>query len=447
MTGSGNTIDSRTIGWCWVAQRVAGAGELEAHGGAELAGEHRLAVLAVVGVHLQEAADALLAVLGRVVDVGAGVELARVDAKVGELADVGVGHDLEGQGRERLVVVGLADDVGAARRQAVDRRHVERRGQVVDDRVEQRLDALVLEARAAEHRRDRDVEGGLADGGAQLVGVDLATLEVGDHDRVAVVGDGVDQAVAIVVGELDQVVGDGDRLPRRAELVGPDHGLHGHEVDDAPELGLAADRHLQRHGPGAEALDHHVDAAEEVGADAVHLVDVADARDAVLVGLAPDGLGLRLDAAHRAEQGDGAVEHAQAALDLDGEVHVPGRVYDVDAHVAPVAGRRRRGDGDAALLFLLHPVHHRRALVHLAHLMGLAGVVEDAFGGRRLAGIDVGHDADVARLVDRELPLCSGGRRHVLAHSLRLGVSRAVAAARARRRRMRRSGAQGVYHL
>ena len=32
----------------------------------------------------------------------------RVDAEVDELADVGVGHDLERQRRERLVVVGLA---------------------------------------------------------------------------------------------------------------------------------------------------------------------------------------------------------------------------------------------------------------------------------------------------------------------------------------------------
>ena len=36
------------------------------------------------------------------------LELAAVDAEVGELAHVGVGHDLERQGRERLVVVGLA---------------------------------------------------------------------------------------------------------------------------------------------------------------------------------------------------------------------------------------------------------------------------------------------------------------------------------------------------
>jgi hypothetical protein len=73
-----------------------------------------------------------------------------------------------------------------------------------------------------------------------------------------------------------------------------------------------------------------VDAALEVGADAVHLVDEADARDVVLVGLAPDRLGLGLDAGDGVEHRDRAVEHAQRALDLDGEVDVAGRVDDVD---------------------------------------------------------------------------------------------------------------------
>ena len=40
----------------------------------------------------------------------------------------------------------------------------------------------------------------------------------------------------------------------------------------------------------AEAVDHRLHAALEVGADPVHLVDVGDPGDVVLVGLAPDGL-------------------------------------------------------------------------------------------------------------------------------------------------------------
>ena len=156
-------------------------------------------------------------------------------------------------------------------------------------------------------------------------------------------------------------------------------------------------------GMRAEAVDHRLDAALEVGADAVHLVDVGDARDGVLVGLAPDGLGLRLYTSDGVEQRDSTIEHAQRALDLDREVHVAGRIDDVDAVVGPLAGGRGRRDRDAALLLLLHPVHGRGALVHLAHLVGLAGVVEDALGRRRLARIDVGHDPDVSGLFEREL--------------------------------------------
>ena len=94
-----------------VAQGVAGGGLLEAHRGHDVAGEDGVVVLAVVGVHLQDAADPLLAAsLVELTTVDALGQGARVDPQVGELADVGVGHDLEGQGGEGLGVVGLALD-------------------------------------------------------------------------------------------------------------------------------------------------------------------------------------------------------------------------------------------------------------------------------------------------------------------------------------------------
>ena len=163
---------------------------------------------------------------------------------------------------------------------------------------------------------------------------------------------------------------------------------------------FGADRQLDADRAAAEARLDVLDAVVEVGADLVHLVDEDDARHVVLVGLAPDGLGLRLDALVAVEHADGAVEHAQRALDLDGEVDVAGRVDDVEALAVPEGGRRGRRDGDAALLLLLHPVHGRGAVVHFADLVDLAGVIEDALGRRRLAGVDVGHDAEVAVVLD-----------------------------------------------
>ena len=86
------------------AQRVAGRGLLEADGGGDVARVDLVLLLAVVGVHHQDAADALGAAGVRVQHAAAGAELAGVDAEVGELADERVGHDLEGQRRERRVV-------------------------------------------------------------------------------------------------------------------------------------------------------------------------------------------------------------------------------------------------------------------------------------------------------------------------------------------------------
>ncbi len=61
----------------------------------------------------------------------------------------------------------------------------------------------------------------------------------------------------------------------------------------------------------------------------------------------------------------------------------------------PDAGRRGGGDGDAALLLLLHPVHRGCALVDLTDLVVDAGVEQDPLGRRGFARVDVGHDPDV----------------------------------------------------
>ena len=189
-------------------------------------------------------------------------------------------------------------------------------------------------------------------------------------------------------------------------LVGVGDRLHLDQVDDADELVLGANRQLD--GDGV-ALQLRLDLRQrflEVRADAVHLVDEADARDTVLVRLTPHGFRLRLDARDGVEHRDRAVEHAQRALDFDGEIDVTGRVDDVDAVIAPEARGRGGRDGDAALLLLLHPVHDGGAVVDFADLVRIPGVEEDSLRRRRLTGIDVRHDADVPCPIEWCLSCC-----------------------------------------
>ena len=401
------------IGLAAIAQRVAGGGVLEAEAGDDVAGHGDVEVFALVGVHQQDAAEALAALLGGVVDLVALVDLAAVDPEVGQLAER-VGDDLERQRGERLVARRLAveDLVLVVRLGALRRRDVERARQEVDDGVEHRLDALVLERRAAQDRHEVERQRAGADG-ATLISSSVTSsparyFSIRWSSLVAMVSSSCSRyssawsTMSAGMSTSSHLAPSSSSCQMRAFILTrstrPMNGL----LDSGPPAPtgrwITAGRRLQ-------AGLHHVDGAVEVGADAVHLVDEAHARDLVLVGLTPHGLGLRLDAGDRVEHGDGAVEDAQRALDLDGEVDVAGGVDDVDAVVVPDAGGGSGGDGDAALLLLRHVVHGGGAVVDLADLVALARVVEDALGRGGLARVDVGHDADVAGALEWEFAL------------------------------------------
>ena len=175
-----------------------------------------------------------------------------------------------------------------------------------------------------------------------------------------------------------------------------DDGLHFDQVDEAPKLGFLPQGELQEHRVGLEALHHHLEAAVQIRARAVHFVDKGQPGDAVALGLAPYGLGLGLHPAHRIKDRHHPVQDPKGALHLDGEVHVSRGVDDIDAVVAPVAGGRGGSDGDAPFLLLGHPVHHGHAVVHLSHAMGYPGVEQNPLRGRGLAGVNVGHEANIS---------------------------------------------------
>ena len=386
---------------------MTGLGVLQAHDGDDLAGADRGDLLTLVGVHLVDLADPLLAAVAGVQHGAAGLHDAGVDADEGQLAQVRVGGDLERQRGQRLLGRGLAGDLVLrdlldVRLVAGDALDVDRGGQVVDDRVEQGLDALVLERGAGEDRVQLVGQGRATDRGLELLDGELLALEVLLHDLVIGLGEGLEQLLAVLLDLVGHVGRDllDDVVLALGGLAAPDLGVHLDQVHDTDEVALGADRQLEDQRGRVQLVHDRVDDAVEVRAGAVELVDEAHPRDGVLVGLAPHGLRLRLHAGHAVEHGDGAVEDAQRALDLDGEVDVTGGVDDVDLVLLPPAGGRSRGDRDATLLLLLHPVHRGSAVVDLTDLVGDTGVEQDALGGGRLAGVDVRHDADVADLLE-----------------------------------------------
>jgi hypothetical protein len=394
ITGSGNTIDSRS--------RVRG---LQPDGRRDVAGVRHLDLLALVRVHLEESPDPLLLPRGRVQQVLPALQGSRIDPEVRELPHVGIGRDLERQSRYRLGVVRLAQDLAGAlgpHLVPLDRENVRRRREVVDHPVQEALNALVLERRAAEDRDDREIHRGRADDLLELLHGDLVAVEVALHEIVAVVGHRLHELRPGVAGGVHEVSRDVHLVEGHPVAFLVVHvRAHREEIDDAVEQLPLAHGQIEGNRLRTEAVAHGLDHRPVVRAHAVHLVHEGDPRNAVLVRLPPHGLRLRLHATDRAEHRDGAVQDPEAALHLHREVHVAGRVDDVDLVLFPVRRDRGRGYRDPAFLLLRHPVHRGRAVVDLAHPMQAPRVVQDALGGRGLPGIDVGHDADVPDPVQR----------------------------------------------
>src|SRR6266436_422909 len=154
LDGYGNNWGGKIDGFendlfLFVAKRIAGGYALQAHAGANIACIHGFNFFALIGMHLQQAADAFTRPLPRVVNVAAGLEYAGINADVGNVSDERVGHDFESQrGKRRIVRSAAQNDFIVFGVHAFEWRHIHRRRKVIDDRIEQRLNALVLESRA-----------------------------------------------------------------------------------------------------------------------------------------------------------------------------------------------------------------------------------------------------------------------------------------------------------
>ena len=91
-------------------------------------------------------------------------------------------------------------------------------------------------------------------------------------------------------------------------------------------------------------------------------------------------------------------------------------VDDIDTMLFPIAGCGCRGNGNTALLFLLHPVHGGFTVVRFTDFVVHAGIVQNAFGRCGFARVNMGHDADIA------LHVQSYGARH-RHFSYKVGIS------------------------
>jgi hypothetical protein len=200
------------------AEGVVGDGDGQLTDRADVAGGDGVSGDVLLAADEEDVADPLAVVLGGVVQVAVAVDGATEDPEVGDTADVGVGDGLEDEGGERGVGRGLEVAVAVG----VDATGGGR--QVLDDAVEELLDANAAGGGAAEDGNQLPLVDAAAEDGDQVLGGQLLVVEVADREVLVELGDGLDQLAAVGLDGLRVLGRDVDLLGWFAGLgraVGP----------------------------------------------------------------------------------------------------------------------------------------------------------------------------------------------------------------------------------
>ena len=307
------------------------------------------------------------------------------------------------RGQRGLGVGRTRDRVLAPRVHALDGARIGGRRELLEDQIEQRLDADPSGRRRRQDGNHGALEHRLPQGLQHLGLADGAFLEVLGEQVIIGLGGGLGELLAVRLGRLHRLTGD----VRLLELaVDREQRLHRDQVDHAREAGLAADRHLEGGEAALQPLLEGFQRAEKIGPLAVEPVDDDDPRQRVLVGELPDLLGLDLRPRHRVDHHDGGADDAKPRASVGDEIAVPRRVDQVEAVALVVAEGHRGVQRDLALDLVGIEVGGRRAVVDPADAGRGAGREQDGFDEGCLADSAVADEADVADLGDVQRHAC-----------------------------------------
>ncbi len=178
-------------------QPVTGARLLELGDGADVAWPEVGDVAVLAAFEGQQLPDPLLGVRAGVQHLRVVPDHALVDAEQVDPSGERVGPGLEDVGEHLLSSIRLERHPADLEAAVLDRR-----GEILDDRVEQAIRAEVARRDPAGDGEHRAVVGALLERRDDLLVRDLLALEVALHQRVGVLGDLVHQLLAVLLGAV-----------------------------------------------------------------------------------------------------------------------------------------------------------------------------------------------------------------------------------------------------
>ena len=338
----------------------------------------------LLALHLQQLADSLLVVRAGVHDAGVGLERPAEDAEEVDAAGEGVGD-------------GLEDECGGAAADVDRRLLLGRRGDALDQQVEECGRAEVLGGDPAGDREELAARDRVLERVRHLVRRQLLAVEVALHEALVRLHHRVEQLLAVLGDLVGQLVRDRPRLGLVLALGARVRG-HVQEVDDPRQLMLGADRQMDRDALGGELRLERLESPEEARALTVEHVHEEDAGEAELVRALPDAARVHLHTHDAAQDDQRALDDAHRRDRVPLKARVARSVDQVDLAVLPVRMRHGGGQGHTALVLVVVPVGHRRASLDRAEPVHGTALEEHRLDERGLSGAAMAGDDDISDL-------------------------------------------------
>ena len=235
--------------------------------------------------------------------------------------------------------------------------------------------------------------------------VDLLAVEIALHQLVGVLGDLVHQFLAVFLGLGPELLGDLGLGGVVAAGSLADECPHVDQVDDAADVVFGPDRDLGRDDVGAEGALQRVEGGEEVGALAIEHVDEDEPSEALVVGAAPEPLGVDLDPHRGVDHDDRRIGDPQRGDGVGDEARLAGGVDQVDLAAFVLEGRDRGVNRHLALLLVGLVIGDRGAVGDRSEPVRRTGLEQHRLVQARLAAAPVPDQGDIAN------PVC-GLMRH-----------------------------------
>src|SRR3989338_7753639 len=233
----------------FVSEIVRSLRILQAYGGGNFSGENLFHLFSLVRLEAHDSAQALFGLRGRIIDISAALNGTGVHAEEGELANEGICLKLEGKCREWLLVRGVAHYLLARPRiSALDRRNVEGARQVINDGVEHKLNALVLQSRASHNGENFVLYHRFSHYPLQIFERSFFALKIRVHHYFVVLDDALDQFGTVLYRVGFDIFWDLLLDNLIAHLAFEVEGLHFEKINHPFVMIFFADGNLHAHG-------------------------------------------------------------------------------------------------------------------------------------------------------------------------------------------------------